>query len=160
MGIKNEYINTTRFDHSKRVIVDEIIKRVLPPGAILSHAQNFESGFYGSPDVEEAKKLYSICFQIAERQEKTGNTAGYGVFGYCYEHGYGTEKNLGMARDYYREAAKIFPQYHDDYRRVCEQLYGREMNTKNDFVGLWNTIKMILKNILREKFCHIMKMHG
>ena len=126
-------------------IVDEIIKRVLPPGAILSHAQNFESGFYGSPDVEEAKKLYSICFQIAERQEKTGNTAGYGVLGYCYEHGYGTEKNLGMAIEYYREAAKSFPQYLEDYKRLYKQLYGREIETSNETVGLWNAIKKIWK---------------
>lgn len=130
-------------------IVNEFLVRILPPGAILSHAQSFEKGLYGYIDLEEAKKLYSLCFKIANHQEKSGSYAGDGVLGYCYEHGYGTEKNLRMARDYYREAAKIFPQYHDDYRRVCEQLYGREMNTKNDFVGLWNTIKMILKNILR-----------
>lgn len=117
-------------------IVDEFIMRVLPPGAILSHAKNFEKGFYGFKDLEEAKKLYSLCFKIAERQEKSGNTAGYGVLGYCYEHGYGTEKNLGMAIDYYREAAKSFPQYQDDYKRLYKQLYGREIKTSNETVGL------------------------
>ena len=53
-------------------IVDEIIIRVLPPGAILSHAKNFESGFYGNKDPEEARKLYAICLKIAERQERMG----------------------------------------------------------------------------------------
>lgn len=126
-------------------IVDETIKRVLPPGAILSHAQNFEKGFYGYKDLEEAKKLYAICFKIAECQEKSGNTAGYGVLGYCYEHGYGTEKNLGMAIEYYKEAAKSFPKYQDDYRRVYEQLYGHEMKTSNEFVGFWDVIKRLRK---------------
>ena len=126
-------------------IVDEVIMRVLPPGAILSHAQNFEKGFYGYKDLEEAKKLYFLCFKIAERQEKSGNTAGYGVLGFCYEYGYGTEKNLGMAIDYYREAAKYFPNYQDDYKRVYEQLYGREIETSNETIGLWNVIKKIWK---------------
>lgn len=126
-------------------IVDEFIMRVLPPGAILSHAKNFEKGFYGFKDLEEAKKLYSLCFKIAERQEKSGNTAGYGVLGFCYEHGYGTEKNLGMAIDYYREAAKNSPQYQDDYKRLYKQLYGREIETSNETVGLWNAIKKIWK---------------
>lgn len=72
-------------------IVDKIIERVLPPGAIFSHAQNFEKGYYGFIDIEEAKRLYAICFRIAEHQERMGNTTGYGVLGYCYEHGYGTE---------------------------------------------------------------------
>ena len=107
-------------------IVDEVIKRILPPGAIFSHAQNFESGYYGLLDIEEAKKLYTICFQIAERQEKMGNTSGYGILGYCYEHGYGTDKNLGFAIEYYREAAKSFPKYQDDYRRLCHNLYDSE----------------------------------
>lgn len=121
-------------------IVDEIIKRVLPPGAILSHAQNFESGFYGYTDLEEAKKLYAICFEIAEQQERMGNTAGYGVLGYCHEHGYGTEKNLGFAIEYYREAAKYSPKYEDDYRRVYVQLYGGEAVKGHNSNGLLNTI--------------------
>lgn len=126
-------------------IVDEMIKRVLPPGAILSHAQNFESGFYGHPDIEEAKKLYAICFQIAECQEKMGNTVGYGVLGYCYEHGYGTEKNLGMAIEYYREAVQSAPRYQEDYRRVYKQLYGSEVVKDNNSNGLWDTITRIWK---------------
>lgn len=126
-------------------IVDEIIMRVLPPGAILSHAQNFENGFYGFKDLEEAKRLYSLCFKIAERQEKSGNTAGYGVLGYCYEHGYGTEKNLVMAIEYYREAAKSIPRYQDDFRRVYEQLYGRETKANKESVGIWDAIKRLWK---------------
>ncbi len=126
-------------------IVNEFIMRVLPPGAILSHAQNFEKGFYGYKDLEEAKKLYSLCFKIAEKQEKLGSSAGDGVLGYCYEHGYGTEKNLGMAIDYYREAAKYFPNYQADYKRVYEQLYGHEMKANSDSVGLWTTIKRLWK---------------
>lgn len=130
-------------------IVDEILLRVLPPGAILSHAQNFEKGFYGFKDLDEAKKLYSLCFKIAEHQEKSGNAVGYGVLGYCYEHGYGTEKNPGMAIDYYREAAKSIPKYQDDYRRVSEQFYGHKENVINESVGLWNTIKRLWKNFLK-----------
>lgn len=143
-------IDSSAVEPAKRsdYIVDEIIKRVLPPGAILSHAQNFESGFYGSPDVEEAKKLYAICFKIAERQEKTGNTAGYGVLGYCYEHGYGTEKNLGMAIEYYREAAQCAPRFQEDYRRVYKQLYGHEINTNKESVGFWKAIIRVLKKIV------------
>ncbi|MBE6310983.1 MAG: TIR domain-containing protein [Bacteroidales bacterium] len=104
-------------------IVDEIIKRILPPGAILSHAQNFESGFYGHLDIEEAKKLYAICFKIAVHQERIGSDSANGILGYCYEHGYGTEQNLGLAIDYYREAAKYFPKYQDHYKRLSQQFY-------------------------------------
>lgn len=124
-------------------IVDEIIMRVLPPGAILAHAQNFEKGFYGQVDFQEARKLYGICFKIAERQEKMGNTAGHGVLGYCYEHGYGTEKSLGMAMGYYREAAKSNPRYQDDYRRIYKQLYGNEIIQNNKKGGLWDKIKRL-----------------
>ncbi len=91
-GIKP--IDSSGLDSEKRsdYIVDEIIKRIMPPGAILSHARNFESGFYGHPDIEEAKKLYAVCFKIAEHQERMGSDSASGILGYCYEHGYGTEK--------------------------------------------------------------------
>lgn len=124
-------------------IVDEIIMRVLPPGAILAHAQNFEKGFYGHVDLQEAQKLYGICFIIAERQEKYGNTAGYGVLGYCYEHGYGTEKSLEMALEYYRESAKSNPRYQDDYWRIYKQLYGDVIIQNNKIGGLWDKIKRL-----------------
>ena len=119
-------IDSSGLDLEKRsdYIVDEIITRIMPQGAILSHAQNFESGFYGYPDIEEAKKLYAICFKIAERQERMGSDSGDGILGYCYEHGYGTEQNLGLAIDYYREAAKYSPKYKEHYKRLSQQLYG------------------------------------
>ena len=129
-------------------IVDEIIMRVLPPGAILAHAQNFEKGFYGQIDIQEAQKIYSICFKIAERQEKNGNTAGYGVLGYCYEHGYGTEKRLEMALEYYREAVKSYPRYQDDYMRIYKQLYGDEIIQHNDSFGFGDIFKRIWKKII------------
>lgn len=136
---------TSRCDY----IVDKVIERVLPPGAILSHAQNFESGYYGYTDIEEAKKLYAICFKIAERQEKSGSPVGDGVLGYCYEHGYGTEQNFGLAVDYYREAARTFPKYDDDYRRLSQQLYGDEFVRNRNSGGLWGTIKRIWTKIVR-----------
>ena len=126
-------------------IVDEIIKRMLPPGAIFSHAQNFEKGFYGQKDIQEAKKLYAISFKIAKYQESMGNTAGFGVLGYCYEHGYGTEQNLNYAIEYYREAAKTVHRYQDDYERVYQQLYGGEDVSKNEFGGIWDFIKKLWK---------------
>ena len=118
-------IDSSGLDSEKRsdYIVDEIIKRIMPQGAILSHARNFESGFYGHPDIEEAKKLYAVCFKIAEHQERMGSDSANGILGYCYEHGYGTEQNLGLAIDYYREAAKYFPEYQDRYKRLSQQLY-------------------------------------
>lgn len=118
-------IDSSGLDSEKQsdYIVDEIIKRIMPQGAILSHARNFESGFYGHPDIEEAKKLYAVCFKIAKHQERMGSDSANGILGYCYEHGYGTEQNLGLAIDYYREAAKYFPEYQDRYKRLSQQLY-------------------------------------
>lgn len=126
-------------------IVDEIIKRILPPGAILSHAQNFESGFYGHLDIEEAKRLYSICFQIANYQERMGSNTGDGVLGYCYEHGYGTEQNLGLAIDYYREAAKYFPKYQDHYKRLSQQFYKNIASSPEKRISFFQRLKAVFK---------------
>lgn len=118
-------IDSSGINSEKRsdYIADEIIKRIMPQGVILSHAQNFESGFYGHHDIEEAKKLYAVCFKIAERQERMGSDSANGILGYCYKHGYGTEQNLGLAIDYYRVAAKYFPKYQDHYKRLSQQFY-------------------------------------
>lgn len=126
-------------------IVDEIIKRIMPQGAILSHAQNFESGFYGHPDIEEAKKLYAICFKIAECEERIGSDSANGILGYCYEHGYGTEQNLGLAIDYYREAAKYFPKYQDHYKRLSQQFYRNISSSPETRTSFFQRLKSVFK---------------
>lgn len=140
-------IDSSGLDSEKRsdYIVDEIIKRIMPPSAILSHAQNFESGYYGHPDIEEAKKLYAICFKIAERQERMGSDSANGILGYCYEHGYGTEQNIGLAIDYYREAAKYFPQYQDHYKRLSQQLYKDPSSGPETRISIFRRLISLLK---------------
>lgn len=140
-------IDSSDIDSEKRsdYIVDEIIKRIMPPGTILSHAQNFESGFYGHPDIEEAKKLYAVCFKIAERQERMGSDSANGILGYCYEHGYGTEQNLSLAIDYYREAAKYFPEYQDHYKRLSQQLYKNISSSPKTQISFFQRLKSIFK---------------
>ena len=140
-------IDSSGIDSEKRsdYIVDEIIKRIMPQGAILSHAQNFESGFYGHPDIEEAKKLYAICFKIAERQERMGSDSANEILGYCYEHGYGTEQNLGLAIDYYREAAKYFPKYQDHYKRLYQQFYKNISSSPETRMNVFQRLISIFK---------------
>ena len=81
-------------------IVDAIIRRLLPPGAILSHAQNFMNGGYGFTDVEESKRMYQLFFRLAEDSE---NPAALFALGKCYEYGNGTKVDLNMAYNYYCE---------------------------------------------------------
>ena len=140
-------IDSSGLDPKKRsdYIVDEIIKRIMPQGAILSHAQNFESGFYGHSDIEEAKKLYAICFKIAEGQERMGSDSANGILGYCYEHGYGTEQNLGLAIDYYREAAKYFPKYQDHYKRLSQQFYKNISSSPETQTSFFQRLKSVFK---------------
>lgn len=140
-------IDSSGLDPKKRsdYIVDEIIKRIMPPGAILSHAQNFESGFYGHPDIEEAKKLYAVCFKIAERQARMGSDSANGILGYCYEHGYGTAQNLGLAIDYYREAAKYFPEYQGHYKRLSQQFYKNISSSPEIRISFFQRLKSIIK---------------
>ena len=144
-GIKP--IDSSGLDSEKRsdYIVDEIIKRIMPPGAILSHARNFESGFYGHPDIEEAKKLYAVCFKIAEHQERMGSDSANGILGYCYEHGYGTEQNIGLAIDYYREAAKYFPEYQNHYKRLAQQFYKNPPSSPSTKTSFFQRLKSVFK---------------
>ena len=140
-------IDSSGLEPEKRsdYIVDEIIKRVMTPGVILSHAQNFESGFYGHPDIEEAKKLYAVCFKIAEHQERMGSDSANGILGYCYEHGYGTEQNIGLAIDYYREAAKYFPEYQNHYKRLAQQFYKNPPSSPSTKTSFFQRLKSVFK---------------
>ena len=144
-GIKP--IDSSGLDSEKRsdYIVDEIIKRIMPSGAILSHARNFESGYYGHPDIEEAKKLYAVCFKIAEHQERMGSDSASGILGYCYEHGYGTEQNIGLAIDYYREAAKYFPEYQNHYKRLSQQFYKNPPSSPSTKTSFFQRLKSVFK---------------
>ena len=140
-------IDSSGVDSEKRsdYIVDEIIARIMPLGTILAHAQNFESGFYGHPDIEEAKRLYAVCFKIAERQERMGSDSANGILGYCYEHGYGTEQNLDLAIDYYREAAKYFPKYQDHYKRLSQQFYKNIASSPEKRISFFQRLKAVFK---------------
>lgn len=126
-------------------IVDEIIKRIMPLGTIFSHAQNFESGFYGQLDIEEAKKLYAVCFKIAEYQERMGSDSAKGILGYCYEHGYGTEQNLHLAIYYYRKAAKNSPQYQEQYKRLFQQFQKNISSSPETRISFFQRLKSIFK---------------
>ena len=46
-------------------IVDAIIQRLLPPGAVLSHAKNFRDGVNCNKDKYEAEKLFRLYFSMA-----------------------------------------------------------------------------------------------
>lgn len=113
-------------------IVNAVLKKVFPPGAIWAHAHSFLHGTNNNKkDIVEAEKLFSLCFEIASEREKNGSPTGNGVLAYCYEHGYGTEQDLDMARDYYFEASKLFPQYKEDYFRLTKLLCSDHTDRQN-----------------------------
>lgn len=72
--------------------------------------------------------------KIAERQERMGSDSANGILGYCYEHGYGTEQNLSLAIDYYRERQLNISQniktttnvYLNNYIRMFHQVQKHE----------------------------------
>ena len=83
--------------------------------------------------------------KIAERQERMGSDSANGILGYCYEHGYGTEQNLSLAIDYYREAAKYFPEYQDHYKRLSQQLYKNVSSSPETRMSFFQRLKSIFK---------------
>lgn len=84
-------------------IVDEFIERVLPPGAILSHARNFKEGINCVTDLEEANKLFSLYFRIAQKGLEKSPTANIAL-SLCYEYGYGVKVDYDMALEYINDA--------------------------------------------------------
>ncbi|MBO5679861.1 MAG: SEL1-like repeat protein, partial [Bacteroidaceae bacterium] len=85
------------------------------------------------------------CFKIAEGQERMGSDSANGILGYCYEHGYGTEQNLGLAIDYYREAAKYSPKYQDHYKRLSQQFYKNISSSPETQTSFFQRLKSVFK---------------
>ena len=79
--------------------------------------------------------------KIAERQERMGSDSANGILGYCYEHGYGTEQNLSLAIDYYREAAN-----QDHYKRLSQQLYKNVSSSPETRTNFLQRLKSIIHN--------------
>lgn len=102
-------------------IVNAILQTLLQPGTILSYARKYANGEHCAVDKEEADKLFKLFYELADRASKYSPTA-EGALGLCYEFGYGTEINLNLARDYYRDVMNEVPAYKENYQRVIEKI--------------------------------------
>jgi len=85
-------------------IVNTVLTKMLTPGAILTHAHNFKNGMNGKTDEEEAEKLYSLYFKLADQATDNGSDTAWRALGRCYEMGWGTSINLYHALDCYRDS--------------------------------------------------------
>lgn len=84
-------------------IVNQVLIRMLTPGAILTHAHNFKNGVNYRVNQEEANKLYSLYFKLAENASNNNSDTATIALGHCYEMGWGTSVNLDEALLCYRE---------------------------------------------------------
>ena len=84
-------------------IVDAIIQRLLPPGAVLSHAKNFRDGVSRDKDKDEAEKLFRLYFKMAQEGLDKSPIANIGM-SLCYEYGYGVDIDYDKALEYLNDA--------------------------------------------------------
>ena len=82
------------------VVVNHVLVKMLPPGAILTHAHNFKNGVNCSVDMKEAENLYSLYFKLTTEASNHSLFALYAL-GQCYEYGWGTPVDLNAAWECY-----------------------------------------------------------
>ena len=95
----------TELEERSDFIVDAIIQRLLPPGAVLSHAMNFRDGINGNKDNDEAEKLFRLYYKMAQEGLEKSPTANIGM-SLCYEYGYGVDINYDKALEYLNDAIR------------------------------------------------------
>ena len=137
------------------VIVNHVLKLLLTPGAILAYANNFNEGTNCKVDKQDAQKLYSLYFQMADKASDEGSDTALRTLGICYEMGWGTPVNLNKALCCFRDAIAIST---SDEKRVIFKIKGQwnyKTNSpicrkKSDFwlVGIYNHIKMLCNKYL------------
>lgn len=81
-------------------VVNHVLVKMLPSGAILTHAHNFKNGINCNVDLEEAIKLYSLYFKLTTEARDYSLLALYAL-GQCYEYGWGTPVDLNAAWECY-----------------------------------------------------------
>lgn len=101
-------------------VVNQVLSKMLSPGAILTHAHNFKNGTNCKVDLEEAEKLYALYFKLADEASNNGSDTAMRALGRCYEMGWGTSVNLGEALACYR-AALI--DCREDIKRIEQKMH-------------------------------------
>lgn len=140
------------------VIVNHVLKQLLTPGAILAYANNFNEGINCKVDKQDADKLYSLYFQMADKASDEGSDTALRALGICYEMGWGTPINLKQALCCFRDAIAISK---SDEERVVLKIQGQwnfKTNApicrqKSDFslVDIYNHIKLLCNKYLLNK---------
>lgn len=106
-------------------VVNSVLTKMLTPGTILTHAHNFKNGVNCEKDIEEADKLYSLYFQLADEatnlQSKNNTDSALKALGKCYEMGWGTPIDLQMALNVYRDTVGC----RSDAERVILKIQGK-----------------------------------
>lgn len=105
------------------LIVNRVLSKLLTPGTILTHAHNFKNGVHYKVDLEEAEKLYSLYFKLADEATDKGSDSAWRALGQCYEMGWGTVIDLNKSLEcyiYYRDALG----QKEDAERVLRKIQG------------------------------------
>ena len=114
-------------------ITDAILKKILPCGTRITHAENFRTGKFNDIDIDESEKQYKLLLKEAEESQ---NPHALKFIGRCYEYGLGVEKDLREASNYYSlylHDPEI--NFHVDnaflshVRELNEHLYGLEVSS-------------------------------
>ena len=128
-------------------VVNFVLKKLLTPGTILTHAHNFSKGINCKVDEAEANKLYALYFQLADQATDNGSDSAWRALGECYEMGWGTHVDLKKALECYQCYKDAFG-CKEDAERVILKLRG-EWNLQNDpLVKTKQSIITRLKNYL------------
>jgi hypothetical protein len=85
------------------VIVDNVLRRMMAPGSILTYARNFKEGVGCNVDKEEAEKLFRLYYHLAKDGLEKSPTANIGM-SLCYEYGYGVDIDYDKALEYLNDA--------------------------------------------------------
>ena len=101
------------------IVVNRVLTKLLTPGTILTHAHNFKNGVNCKEDMEEAQKLYTLYFKLADKATNKGDSA-WRALGQCYEMGWGTDIDLNKSLECY----KFYRGHKEDAERVIRKIQG------------------------------------
>lgn len=102
-------------------VVNHVLAKMLTPGAILTHAHNFNNGVNCKVDMEEADKLYTLYFRLVQIATHKNSDSALRALGRCYEMGWGTPINLTEALRCYRYTIGCSA---EDAERVIQKIQG------------------------------------
>lgn len=104
-------------------IVNVVLKRLLTPGAILAHAQNFSEDTNRKVDKTEVNKLFGLYFELVIQAIDNGSETAWRALGECYEMGWGTYVDFEKALECYQHYRNDFG-YKEDVERIIVKMYG------------------------------------